>query len=641
MPKENNKMQVDFDTLKKQNVNDLLSIKELYKRIEELGEKTSQIKYIDNTLVKKIKKEYEKLKKIILDENVQLKITNDIETINSHLDTKANKDDIETINSQLDNIITYPILEKEYGSVVGWEYASNNTNDAPHVNYVKNIQYPYGDVRRYGAVGDGVTDDTLAIQRAFECSNKIVFEKNKTYIMKSGIWIGEDVEVDGNNSKIIFTIDNVNQFFYKATYETNNKGLFSGWLIKTNFYDYNDNTFYFDNFIINNLNIELNLNIPYNTNDYRVFELCGYRNIIFKNTNIIVGKNYVYDIENDILNTTYVKNNIQPIVIRTGSNNVLIDNTRIENYTKGNWGSTLWFHSHTETGHKNITISNSVFYSQAGDEILSFMGNRDIKANIYNCKIQRKNNGVFNAVGNDYRSVDFMLVAGPISESDAIGKIELNFNNCEFKTINSDSKYNVGNLFGSVGCNNYSININLENCVSDLFLNKTLINSESSVSKPFCTNKIDFMMNNYININNSIIKFKGDNFLSGIGGTNCINHRITNSTIITNWQLYHLEYPTNNCITSFSCELKNNTIFIEKVQGAVNIIHAIAPQYLNNFIISNNVFYTTDVNKKPVTYNLINEKDNTTTSNYTMNHTTNAHYLVINNNNYINNVLVN
>ena len=39
MVKENNKMQVDIDTLKKQNVNDLLSIKELYKRIEELGEK--------------------------------------------------------------------------------------------------------------------------------------------------------------------------------------------------------------------------------------------------------------------------------------------------------------------------------------------------------------------------------------------------------------------------------------------------------------------------------------------------------------------------------------------------------------------------------------------------------------------------
>ena len=87
MPKENNKMQVDIDTLKKQNVNDLLSIKELYTKLEELGEKTSQIKYIDNTLVKKLKKEYENLKKIILDENIQIKLTNDIKTINSHLKT--------------------------------------------------------------------------------------------------------------------------------------------------------------------------------------------------------------------------------------------------------------------------------------------------------------------------------------------------------------------------------------------------------------------------------------------------------------------------------------------------------------------------------------------------------------------------
>ena len=115
MTKENNKVdinkhEVDIDTLKKQNVNDLLSIKELYSKLEELGEKIREIKYIDNTLVKKIKKEYEKIKKIILDENVQVniikdietinsKLNNDIETINSKLNTKANKDDIFTMNN--------------------------------------------------------------------------------------------------------------------------------------------------------------------------------------------------------------------------------------------------------------------------------------------------------------------------------------------------------------------------------------------------------------------------------------------------------------------------------------------------------------------------------------------------------------
>ena len=99
MPKENNKMQVDIENLFKQNVNDLSSIKEIYSKLEELQGKISQIKYIDSNLANKLKKEYEKLKRIILDENVQAKLDNDIKTINEKL---AN--DIETINSQMETI---------------------------------------------------------------------------------------------------------------------------------------------------------------------------------------------------------------------------------------------------------------------------------------------------------------------------------------------------------------------------------------------------------------------------------------------------------------------------------------------------------------------------------------------------------
>ena len=119
MPKENNKMQVDIDTLKKQNVNDLLSIKEIYSKLEELGDKITLIKYIDNTLVKKIKKEYENLNKIILDENIQvqlvnkidkfnLKLTHVIETINSHnsqMDNKANKEEVNNVQQQVNNLV--------------------------------------------------------------------------------------------------------------------------------------------------------------------------------------------------------------------------------------------------------------------------------------------------------------------------------------------------------------------------------------------------------------------------------------------------------------------------------------------------------------------------------------------------------
>ena len=134
MPKENNNMQVDIDTLFKQNVNDLSSIKELYRKLKEVEEKITQIKYIDSNLAIKLKKDYENLKKdneslkkaisedyeslkgIILDENIQAKLANDIKTINSQLDTKVSKGYLYDI--ALDSVIdTYNLLPSDYYSM--------------------------------------------------------------------------------------------------------------------------------------------------------------------------------------------------------------------------------------------------------------------------------------------------------------------------------------------------------------------------------------------------------------------------------------------------------------------------------------------------------------------------------------------
>ena len=65
-----NKHEVDIDTLFKQNELDLCSIKELYRKIEELDEKIEQINYINTKLVDKIKKDYEKFKSEILNGGV-------------------------------------------------------------------------------------------------------------------------------------------------------------------------------------------------------------------------------------------------------------------------------------------------------------------------------------------------------------------------------------------------------------------------------------------------------------------------------------------------------------------------------------------------------------------------------------------
>ena len=87
-----NSQQVDIENLFKQNENDLCSIKELYRKLEEMEKKITQIKYIDTTLADKLKKDYEKLKGVILDENIQAKLTNDINDIKSRLENLENKE---------------------------------------------------------------------------------------------------------------------------------------------------------------------------------------------------------------------------------------------------------------------------------------------------------------------------------------------------------------------------------------------------------------------------------------------------------------------------------------------------------------------------------------------------------------------
>ena len=115
MPKENKKMQVDIDNLFKQNVIDLSSIKELYRKLKEVEEKITQIKYIDSNLVNKLKKEYGNLKKIILDENIQAKLTDDIESINSQLDTVENRRIFSPIFYGILNWSTsYPVTNNKY-----------------------------------------------------------------------------------------------------------------------------------------------------------------------------------------------------------------------------------------------------------------------------------------------------------------------------------------------------------------------------------------------------------------------------------------------------------------------------------------------------------------------------------------------
>ena len=165
MPKENNKIQVDIENLFKQNANDLSSIKELYSKLKEVEEKITQVKYIDNTLVKKLKKEYEKLKKIILDENIQIKITNDIETIISQLDTKANVNETYIISKQ---------MPKGYVNFI-----KNDTSNAAQTQNSNALQYYFDNVEL-------LNNQKLVFEQGVYYFNKTVVKKTNSLITLIG-----------------------------------------------------------------------------------------------------------------------------------------------------------------------------------------------------------------------------------------------------------------------------------------------------------------------------------------------------------------------------------------------------------------------------------------------------------------------
>ena len=71
MSRDLNKHEVDIDNLFKQNENDLCSIKELYRKIDEIEEKIRQKNITDSALNDMFKKEIESLKKLIQSENTQ------------------------------------------------------------------------------------------------------------------------------------------------------------------------------------------------------------------------------------------------------------------------------------------------------------------------------------------------------------------------------------------------------------------------------------------------------------------------------------------------------------------------------------------------------------------------------------------
>ena len=241
MPIDINKHEVDIDTLFKQNENDLVSIKELYKKLKEMEKKISQNKYIDITLTDMLKKDYESLKKIILDENIQFElkdkinkventINKNVDEINSELNTKVNLNLNNLVNMFDKNTVTMGKFQNGDGTIVN---SSNHIiGQLTNVENVKTViiknQLPIGlRLSEYDANGNFIrrtskTDIELIINLS-ENTKYIRFGCNKSglntvrmyFIEKDKSYNLFDKTLSENNELIANSKDiNIEQYYF-------------------------------------------------------------------------------------------------------------------------------------------------------------------------------------------------------------------------------------------------------------------------------------------------------------------------------------------------------------------------------------------------------------------------------------------
>ena len=215
-----NKHEVDIDTLFKQNELDLCNIKELYRKLKEMEEKITQIKYIDSKLADKLKKDYEKLKRIILDENIQVQLIDDINEIDTSINNINN--DINEIDVQLDTIIQKdnsivinPKFPPEGYTACKMDGVSDDTQAFQSlINNFSNIALPEGTLRFTHITLNSNTRITgLGI-------NKTILKPLKTdNINAITLSVGANVNIYLDNFSLIGNDENPNQngLYFNAT----------------------------------------------------------------------------------------------------------------------------------------------------------------------------------------------------------------------------------------------------------------------------------------------------------------------------------------------------------------------------------------------------------------------------------------
>lgn len=99
--------------------------------------------------------------------------------INNLPDATANQQPVTLAQAASIVGVTNPLSRENVGAVLYPQTSAETTAGVTPTNYY----YPPGEVKRYGATGDGATDDSVAIQAAYDSNNLVMFTEPGTYMV--------------------------------------------------------------------------------------------------------------------------------------------------------------------------------------------------------------------------------------------------------------------------------------------------------------------------------------------------------------------------------------------------------------------------------------------------------------------------
>lgn len=444
-----------------------------------------------------------------------------------------------------------------------------------YIPFTSNATSSYISPEEFGAIGDGITDDTVALQQTFKYvishPNTIIeFGHNKNYLIKGGLVIAKTSILHGNNSTI--TVKEISNFTEGGNFK-NQFFMLDGYNEHSYLLDWKDLTIDFSPSLL--------LNENGTTKEYMLFHF--YDLETFKFNNITITSNG--DSRNCI-----------NLLKFSGQGNIYINDCDFSINHRGKIGSIIWIQS-TLSGGYYARINNCSFYSTTWDEIISNFcsGSHDVEFN--NCTIEKHFHDTY------YNKEQQMEVTtGPFINTYYSTKLKsrnhdishhVTFNHCNMIcspiSPNSDVYITFCGLtsyYGDVALTNFiNCNIDARNVLLLLGSEKTTDECSSILADNNLFHETVKATFNHCNINLEMGKF-------GLLKSTSCNLEIKNSTITTN-KLIDSTYTNANPITSYQFTLINNDIIFTSPVSTIFTVNKVRKE---KYIITSNNFYTPNSN---------------------------------------------